>query len=312
MEDAPDWAKRFVASAAASSVAEGVTLPFDTCKVRLQLQKVLPAGVVPADPASHYNGMLDAMRKIGRTEGIAGLCKGMVPAQARQISNTSLTLVLYSPIRDLISGADTAAADVPFWKRLVSGGTAGGVVISILNPIEVVKTKLQGNIGDAPLSMGQCFRDVYRSGGVPAFWAGVRPNVARCFLVNAAEIGTYDQAKTKLVTQYGFPDGMPAHVTASAIAGFTSAAVSTPVDVVKTRLMNQAGAAAQEYAGMGEALFHPRNSVAAREGVGALYKGFMPIFFRKVVWCTVFFVGYEQLLAVANGSGMGEREGDEQ
>lgn len=314
MQDAPDWLKRFSASAVASSLAEAVTLPFDTCKVRLQLQKVLPPGVAPADPARYYNGMTDAMRKIYGTEGMGGLCKGMIPAQARQISNTSLTLVAYTPIREAFTnlsghgGAGTS--EVPFWVRLMAGGTAGGVVISMLNPIEVIKTKMQGHVGaEAGPGMATIARDVYARGGLAAFWAGVRPNVARCFLVNAAELGTYDEAKTALLHKYGFPDGMPAHVTASAVAGFTSAAVSTPVDVVKTRLMNTAGGA-QEYAGMFEALFHPSKSVAAREGPLALYKGFNAIFARKVVWCTVFFVGYEQLLA-AQGYGK-DKEAREQ
>ena len=35
----------------------------------------------------------------------------------------------------------------------------------------------------------------YAVDGIAGFWAGVGPNVMRCFLVNAAELGTYDQAK---------------------------------------------------------------------------------------------------------------------
>lgn len=124
----------------------------------------------------------------------------------------------------------------------------------------------------------------------------MRPNVARTFLVNAAELGTYDEAKHQLIHQFGIADGPRAHISASAIAGFCSAVVSTPVDVVKTRLMNQAGLGEKQYAGMGEALFHPSRSIAAREGFLSLYKGFVPIFWRKVIWCSAFFVVYEQLL----------------
>ena len=39
-------------------------------------------------------------------------------------------------------------------------------------------------------------RHVYANAGILGFWAGVYPNVVRCFLVNAAEIGTYDQVNT--------------------------------------------------------------------------------------------------------------------
>ena len=39
---------------------------------------------------------------------------------------------------------------------------------------------------------------------------GLEPNVARTFLVNAAELGTYDEAKSHLVPVLG--DGFFAHV----------------------------------------------------------------------------------------------------
>ena len=41
-------------------------------------------------------------------------------------------------------------------------------------------------------------------------------------------------------------------------------------------------------------------------GPSALYKGFNPIFVRKVVWCSVFFVTYEQLRAAINREGGAE------
>ena len=84
-------------------------------------------------------------------------------------------------------------------------------------------------------------RSVWSREGLRGFWAGVMPNVARCFLVNAAELGSYDQAKTMIVNSGVLPDGPLAHLAASASAGFASAVISTPADVVKTRLMNQAG-----------------------------------------------------------------------
>merc|ERR1712060_407226 len=88
---------------------------------------------------------------------------------------------------------------------------------------------------------------VWERQGILGFWAGVQPNVARTFLVNAAELGTYDEAKSRLRPHLG--DGVLLHMGASGCAGFTSACVSTPADVVKTRLMNAAGGE-QKYTGM--------------------------------------------------------------
>ena len=67
--------------------------------------------------------------------------------------------------------------------------------------------------------------------------------------------------------------------------------MSTPVDVIKTRLMAQAGQATQEYSGPLQALIE----IPRKEGPMALYKGFVPMCARKVVWVTAFFVTYEKV-----------------
>ncbi len=38
-------------------------------------------------------------------------------------------------------------------------------------------------------------------------------------------------------------------------------------------------------------------SITTKEGPGALYKGFVPVFARKTLWCTSFFMMYEALKA---------------
>merc|ERR1719203_1081319 len=129
---------------------------------------------------------------------------------------------------------------------------------------------------------------VWAADGLAGFWAGVKPNVARTFLVNAAELGTYDEAKSQLTPYLG--DGLLSHVGASGCAGFISACVSTPADVVKTRMMNSAGGK-QQYSSMPHAAYR----ILLDEGPLALYRGFLPILVRKLIWCTVFFVIYEQL-----------------
>jgi len=276
-----DAFSRFVASAIGAAIAETVTLPTDVVKVRLQLQQ--------KQTGRQYSGVADCVVKTAREEGPLALWKGLVPALARQVSYTSLSLVIYEPIRSFYTGlcADDPMGTPTYLERLLAGGTAGGLAIAAFNPTEVVKTQVQAHQG-ARLRVGAVIRRVWQKEGLVGFWAGVRPNVMRTFLVNAAELGTYDEAKSRLEAQLG--KGLLAHVAASGCAGFTSACVSTPADVVKTRLMNAAGGA-QQYRGM----LHAGFRIASDEGLQALYKGFLPICLRKLVWCAVFFVSYERL-----------------
>ena len=267
---------RFVGSSAAALVAETVTLPTDVAKTRLQV-----------DSAGRYSGMLHCMRSTASEEGVGALWKGLAPALIRQVCYSSLAMVLFEPIRDLM----VAEGETPnFLQRLMAGGTAGAISISVFNPTEVIKTQLMTSGKGTPPSMATVARNVVKSDGVLGLWAGLRPNVARTFLVNAMELGTYDQAKSMLIDVIG--DGPQAHIGASGIAGVASAVTSTPADVVKTRLMNDAGGQ-QRYTGM----LHAGRCILREEGVGALYSGFTPIVIRKVIWCTVFFVTFEQIKA---------------
>ena len=171
-----------------------------------------------------------------------------------------------------------------------------------MNPIEVVKTQMQthGNTTvdkSAPRqTMLKIGTKIFQTEGVRGLWAGLKPNVTRCFLVNAAELGTYDHAKVKLIQLFNLEEGFLTHVGASGIAGLASALTSTPADVVKTRLMNQAGGVQlkegpKAYSGIADAA----KNIFRNEGVGAFYKGFTPILIRKVSWCSIFFVCYEQV-----------------
>ena len=170
-----------------------------------------------------------------------------------------------------------------------------------MNPTDVLKTQMQAHRGTETPVMGATMQRIYRGGGVLGFWAGVQPNVARCFIGNACEIGCYDEAKTRLV-KAGVPDGPLGHFAASAIAGVVSAVFSTPVDVVKTRLMAQAGgvqtAGMTQYSGVIDCFVRmPR-----LEGVSSLYKGFVPIAARKILWTVAYFLVYEQVLKGIRGS----------
>lgn len=54
------------------------------------------------------------------------------------------------------------------------------------------------------------------------------PNIQRGFVVNAAELGTYDHSKEVLVSSGLVSEGVFAHTGASFIAGFAGAAASNP------------------------------------------------------------------------------------
>ncbi|RHY02954.1 hypothetical protein DYB36_008028 [Aphanomyces astaci] len=259
---------RFAAGAVASASAEMATLPVDITKVRLQAQGMAStSGGTTSASVVKYTGMLDAVRRIAIDEGPLALWKGAQPAVARQFVYSSMCMVLYEPFRDAITlfrgNNNDGASGMSFAQKLMAGGLAGAFSVSIANPY------------------------------------GVGPNVTRGFIVNAAELGVYDQVyvitKTSLIS-HGIVEegGIGATFGASLFAGLAGAAASNPVDVLKTRLMTQPAGAAALYTGM----FSCARRTFQEEGVKAFYKGFIPNWMRKAPWCVVFFVTYEQCRAM--------------
>uniref|UniRef100_A0A146LY52 Kidney mitochondrial carrier protein 1 n=1 Tax=Lygus hesperus TaxID=30085 RepID=A0A146LY52_LYGHE len=94
----------------------------------------------------------------------------------------------------------------------------------------------------------------------------------RAYIVNAAELATYDQAKTLLV-RYGQcdPTNVVTHLVSSATAGVVAAVSSQPVDLIKNRLMHQSVLpdGTHQYTGMTQCGI----DIIRREGFLALFKG---------------------------------------
>ncbi|KAF1335570.1 hypothetical protein FI667_g1197, partial [Globisporangium splendens] len=297
---------RFLAGGLASATAEIFTLPIDCTKVRLQTQRAVSmpvltnVGVVTAAASRdvQYTGMVDVVQRIVKEEGPGALWKGATPALLRQVSYTSICMVLYEPLRDFFgANQQQNKGEVPFINRFLAGGFAGAIGISLANPVDVIKVRMQADrTGALYRGVGDAMTKIYQREGFRGFLRGMPPNIQRGFIVNAAELGTYDHSKEWLITTGLVRDGVFAHTGASFVAGFAGAAASNPIDVIKTRLMSQATDAKGKgslYSGMADCA----RQTFQEGGVQAFYKGFVPNWMRKAPWCIIFFVTYEKYRA---------------
>ncbi|CAJ0575087.1 unnamed protein product, partial [Mesorhabditis spiculigera] len=144
------------------------------------------------------------------------------------------------------------------------------------------------------------FRAVYRSHGFFGLWMGWVPNCQRAALLNMADLATYDRAKHWLLANTGLKDNLWTHAISSACSGLMAAIVSTPADVVKTRMMDQIrhlhdsdpnGKPSKMHKGSIDCLMH----IVKREGFWALYRGFLPTYIRMAPWSLTFWISYEKI-----------------
>ncbi|KAL7678447.1 putative mitochondrial carrier domain protein [Plasmopara halstedii] len=297
----PQWS-RLLSGGAASATAELLTLPIDITKVRLQSQRSGSASGSKA--VTHYTGMLHTIQTMIKHEGLSALWNGATPALLRQVSYTSICMVLYEPLRNTFGASvhHCANGEVSFMNKFLAGGCAGAIGISIANPVDVIKVRMQANrSGKLYSGVGDAFSVIYKREGFRGFLRGMSPNIKRGFVVNAAELGTYDHSKELLISSGLLKEGVLAHTGASCVAGLAGASASNPIDVVKTRLMSQPTDVKGKgllYKGMIDCM----HKTFLEGGAGAFYKGFIPNWMRKAPWCIVFFVTYEEIRSMLTPS----------
>mmetsp|Transcript_101162 Transcript_101162/g.284146 ORF Transcript_101162/g.284146 Transcript_101162/m.284146 type:complete len:312 (+) Transcript_101162:77-1012(+) len=290
--------KKFCLTGAASMCAESATFPIDMAKTRLQLQGE------PGFTGTKF-GFFGMLQNVARSEGLVGLYVGITPAVVRHIPYTGFRAIGYEYIRKLFCGDDPSKASI--LAKAASGMTAGGIAQAIAVPCDLVKVRMMGDgrlvaAGklDKPRYTGlvHAFQTIYRAEGWRGMYAGCGPAIQRAALVNLGELTTYDTAKGYFVTVLG--DNIGCHLCSAVCSGFFAALCSTPADVAKSRIMNQARQAdgSLMYSGTLDCWVKTVRS----EGFLALYKGFLPGWMRLGPWQLVFWCTYEQL-RIATGLG---------
>ena len=88
----------------------------------------------------------------------------------------------------------------------------------------------------------------------------------------------------------GLKEGVLLHFNASLCSGFISTVMSLPLDTAKTRIQ-QLSANSKTYKG----LFDCVTQTARKEGILALWKGFIPAYIRMAPQTTITFIVLEQL-----------------
>lgn len=181
---------------------------------------------------------------------------------------------------------------IPLGYRIVAALATGAIGICVANPTDVVKVRFQAD-GRLPKEQRRytgvmnAYSSIIKNDGVSGLWRGLVPNIFRNSIINAAEIATFDQVKDLFLHHKIFNDNIGCHIVSSSIAGFVAAVVGSPVDVLKTRIMN---AKPGEYSGLLDCIWK-----TMKEGPKAFYKGFVANASRIVTWNVVMFVSLGQI-----------------
>lgn len=270
-------------------VAASVTHPFDLTKVRLQ--------------TAHAPGqtLIGTFFSIIRNEGIMAIYSGLSASLLRQATYSTARFGVYEFLKDNMTDPVTNAQP-PMYVLLPISMLAGSIGGFVGNPADIVNIRMQ-NDRSLPIEKRRNYRNaldgifrICREEGALSLTRGMVPNMARGLLMTTSQMVSYDEFKLLLVNGLGFPEEKQyTHFSASLLAGLVATTVCSPVDVVKTRIMNAT------HNHEGGALTILKNAVKS-EGIGFAFRGWLPSFMRLGPHTIVTFLVLEQL----KHSGLGQ------
>ncbi|CAA0820614.1 Mitochondrial substrate carrier family protein [Striga hermonthica] len=247
----------------AGMVEHMAMFPVDTVKTQMQA-----LGSCPIKSASVSHALQSILKRDGLRgfyRGIGAMGLGAGPAHAVYFS------VYEFSKKTLSRGNPNNPA-----AHAMSGVFATIASDAVLTPMDMVKQRLQ--LSSSPYGgVWDCVRRVAREEGIRAFFASYRTTVLMNAPFTAVHFATYEAAKRGLMEvspESASDERLVVHATAGAAAGALAAALTTPLDVVKTQLQCQGVCGCDRF--VSGSIRDVIRTIIKKDGYRGLLRGWMP------------------------------------
>ncbi|KAJ8378886.1 hypothetical protein AAFF_G00233200 [Aldrovandia affinis] len=284
-----------------------MTCPLEVLKTRLQSSRIAlrpvfqvqlgtlsGTGVLRPGPVTP--GLLQVLRSILEKEGPKSLFRGLGPNLVGVAPSRAIYFAAYSKSKEGFNSIFVPNSGV---VHMSSAGFAAFVTNSLMNPIWMVKTRMQLEKkarGEKRMNALQCARYVYRSEGVRGFYRGLTASYAGisetmiCFLI-------YETLKKHMAQRRFSSPSSGSDRRASDFLGLMMAAafakgcascIAYPHEVIRTRLREEGS----KY----RYFFQTARLVAVEEGYAAFYRGLIPQLIRQIPNTAIVLSTYELIV----------------
>ncbi|KAJ1386070.1 Mitochondrial carrier protein [Sesbania bispinosa] len=299
--------KSLVAGGVAGGVSRTAVAPLERLKILLQVQN---------RHSIKYNGTIQGLKYIWKTEGFRGMFKGNGTNCARIVPNSAVKFFSYEQASKGIlwlhqRQTGNEEAQLTPLLRLGAGACAGIIAMSATYPMDLVRGRLTVQTEGSPRQyrgMFHALSTVFREEGPRALYKGWLPSVIGVIPYVGLNFSVYESLKDWLIRSkpLGIAQDSELSVTTrlacGAAAGTVGQTVAYPLDVIRRRMQMVGwkdassvvageGKSKAEYTGMVDAF----KKTVQYEGFGALYKGLVPNSVKVVPSIAIAFVTYEMV-----------------
>ncbi|XP_056589381.1 solute carrier family 25 member 33 [Triplophysa dalaica] len=302
-----DTLVHLVAGGCGGTVGAIMTCPLEVLKTRLQssgftLRPVFQVqlgtfnGTGVIRPGHVTPGLLQVLRSILQKEGPRSLFRGLGPNLVGVAPSRAIYFAAYSKSKETFNGIFVPNSGV---VHMSSAGFAAFVTNSLMNPVWMVKTRMQLEKkarGEKKMNAFQCARYVYKTEGMRGFYRGLTASYAGisetmiCFLI-------YETLKKHLAHSRFTTPTTDTEKRASDFLGLMMAAafakgcascIAYPHEVIRTRLREEGS----KY----KYFFQTARLVAVEEGYAAFYRGLIPQLIRQIPNTAIVLSTYELIV----------------
>jgi len=259
----------FIAGAFAGTAEHCGMYPIDTIKTHIQA-------------TSTHQGLIETGAKIYRERGIMGFFRGMSAVVSSAAPSHAIYFVTYEGLKNKLGG------NVPGDHPLVfafSGAVSTILSDAILTPMDTIKQKRQLSFREYPGTFA-CLRHVVRHEGFRALYAGYTTTIVMNVPYHSIYLNVYEFVSRRLRDYNRGHFDPKLHILSGGIGGMAAAAITTPLDVAKTRLQTKSDTC-QNYHGM----IRTMKYIWRTEGGVGLTRGILPrmifhSFSASILWTT--------------------------
>ncbi|KAI1001564.1 putative mitochondrial carrier [Podosphaera aphanis] len=254
-----------MAAGAFAGVAEHTVMyPIDAIKTRMQILNPTPSAV--------YSGIIQGGYRIAKGEGIINLWRGMSSVILGAGPAHAVYFATYEAVKHLMGGNQTGTHH-PL-AAATSGACATIASDALMNPFDVIKQRMQmHNSRKMYRSIIDCARYVYRTEGISAFYISYPTTLSMTVPFTALQFLAYETMSTFMNPSKSYDPFT--HCIAGALGGGFAAALTTPMDVVKTMLQTRGSAIDQELRSI-DGFMKGARLLHRREGYAGFFKGVRP------------------------------------
>lgn len=182
--------ERFAAGSIAGGVSQSIIYPLEVLKTRFALRKT-----------GEYRNIIEAVKKIYKTEGIRCFYRGYVPNLLGILPYAGIDLAVYETLKN--NYLRRHEEEAPSAYLLLACGTASSTCGQVCSyPLALVRTRLQAQFVDAKTkskdTMTSVFKDIIKAEGLKGLYRGITPNFMKVAPAVSISYLVYEKTRVAL------------------------------------------------------------------------------------------------------------------